>query len=260
MSNKKIKEIVEGSYDAIDIDIVICAYGFADVTKKCIESVMKYTDDPYRFILVNDASEDDGEVQRLFETIQKIKNSTIIIKHEKNLGFTRSANDGMKASSASLVMLLNNDIIITDKWQQRLYQIYNDRPYDGLIGPIGHTRLDNKKYKWAYKEDGNFGLGDITFVSGSRMIIRREVIDTIGHFDPEFSPGYYEDNDYSIRAKKRGFNLNRWVVPSENIDDKRSTTFDSVFQGNNKSMLLSKNRKYLFKKHREYLELGRTEE
>lgn len=257
--SRKDKNITEGVYEPVDIDIVICAYGFADVSRQCIESVMKYTNDPYRFILVNDASNDGNETQGLFESIQKVRKNTIIIKHEKNSGFVKSAIDGMKASSAPLVMLLNNDIIVIEEWQKKLYQIYNDRPYDGLIGPIGHTRLDNKHYKWAYKEEGSFALGDITFVSGSRMIIRREVIDTIGYFDPEFSPGYYEDNDYSVRAKKRGFNLNRWVIPSDYIDNKRSTTFDSVYKGNDKSILLSKNRKYLLKKHREYLELGRVE-
>lgn len=241
----------------VEIDIVICSYGKADVAEKCLKSVVKYTKDPYRLILVDDGSEDYGRIQKLYRSIQEKRSNTIIIRHRKNLGFVKSANDGLKISKAPLVMLLNNDITILKEWQDQLYKIYHEKPSDGLIGPIGHTMLDPKRYKWSYKEDGDFAINNITFVSGSRMIIRREVIEKIGYFDEEFGVGYYEDNDFSIRAKLVGFNFNRWVIPSDHV---KSATFEQLYKGNAKSMLLSSNRKYLLRKHREYLTTGKKPE
>lgn len=238
----------------VEIDIVVCSYGRADVAEKCLKSVIKYTKDPYRLILVDDGSEDYGRTQKLYRSVQERRNNTIIIKHRKNLGFVKSANDGLRISRAALVMLLNNDITVLREWQNELYQIYHEKPNDGLIGPIGHTMLDKKRFKWGYKIEGEFAFNNITFVSGSRMIIRREVIEKIGYFDEKgFGVGYYEDNDYSMRAKLAGFNFNRWVIPSEHV---KSATFGQLYKGNQKSQLLSSNRKYLLKKHREYLTTG----
>lgn len=44
------------------------------------------------------------------------------------------------------------------------------------------------------------------FVSGSLMIIKREVLDRIGLFDENYFL-YYEDVDYSLRAEQAGFRI-----------------------------------------------------
>jgi GT2 family glycosyltransferase len=39
------------------------------------------------------------------------------------------------------------------------------------------------------------------------MLIRRDVIETIGYLDRAFDPAYAEDADYSLRALRAGFRL-----------------------------------------------------
>lgn len=46
----------------------------------------------------------------------------------------------------------------------------------------------------------------VDFVSGSLMILKRDVIERIGFFDESFGM-YYEDVDYCIRARRAGFKV-----------------------------------------------------
>ena len=43
--------------------------------------------------------------------------------------------------------------------------------------------------------------------------INRRVIDTVGYFDPNFYPMYFEDLDYDIRINKAFVNPEWWILP-----------------------------------------------
>ena len=49
-------------------------------------------------------------------------------------------------------------------------------------------------------------ITEVGGVSGSCMLIRREVVDQIGYFDERYF-AYQEDSDYCLRASQKGWNI-----------------------------------------------------
>src|SRR6185436_9754161 len=55
---------------------------------------------------------------------------------------------------------------------------------------------------------------EVDWVVGASMMIRREVFDAIGLFDPKYFM-YFEEVDFCIRAQRAGFSI--WTVPASEI-------------------------------------------
>ena len=122
----------------MDVSIIIVNYNTKDLTKKCIESVIKYTTNIlYEIILVDNASMDGSK--ELFEKDIRIK----YIYNSTNDGFGKANNLGLKYSSGKYVFLLNSDTILMNN---AVYQFYkameNDGPLVACMGCVG-------RYKWA---------------------------------------------------------------------------------------------------------------
>ena len=91
--------------------IVILTYNKLNYTKKCIESIRKYTcKESYEIIVVDNAST-DGTIEWL-----KTQSDIITIFNKENLGFPKGCNQGIKIAKGDEVLLLNNDVIVTPKW------------------------------------------------------------------------------------------------------------------------------------------------
>jgi hypothetical protein len=50
-------------------------------------------------------------------------------------------------------------------------------------------------------------LCDVDSVTGASMAIHKQVLDVVGLFDEQFSPFYYEEVDFCLRAKAAGFRV-----------------------------------------------------
>ncbi len=78
------------------------------------------------------------------------------------------------------------------------------------------------------------------------MLIRRTVLDEIGVLDEAFSPGYYEDDDLSVRISKAGYR--QLVVHNSFIYHKGSENFSRKTSGE-LNLLMLRNHDYSKKKH-----------
>ena len=108
------------------------------------------------------------------------------------LGYTRAANEGMKQAKGDFIILLNDDVILLN--QPKNYWI--NKLLEPFINPkIGITGCHKLKCPITNED----------FIVGYCMCIKKEVIDKIGYYNEIFSPGYGEDIDYCLRAKKEGF-------------------------------------------------------
>lgn len=238
--------------EKIIFDIIIPCWNNFQVTKKCIESLNQFTEHSFRLILVNDASTD--ETAKYFKEIAS-KQPAVILTNTENLGFPKSVNRGFNIATAPFVIVLNNDIFITDKWSKVALQKFSDNPQVGLMGAAGRLILSDKLYRSAYGQNGHFNQELFAYISGSRMIMRREVLKKVGLFDEQYSPGYYEDVDFSMRTKVKGWKILKYVIPSIHNN---GTTFKI---SNFKSIIKrchGRNRKYFMRKFRQQLERGMT--
>lgn len=155
-------------------------------------------------VIVDDAST-DGSADFIVKSYPKIK----LIKHRINRRFPISVNDGFKNATGDIIFLLNQDL----KPQQNL--IKNTLKHFSDPSVFAVTFNENNR-SWA---DGYWKNGMLEFKngildnqihnslwpSGGSSAIRRDLWNKFGGFAPIFSPGYFEDLDLGLRAKKAGY-------------------------------------------------------
>lgn len=208
-----------------DVSIVVAVHNALDDVKRCLGSVIRHTLPPYELIIVDDGSNDEA---RLYLQEFSAAQGAVLLRNDNARGYTFAANQGMRASGGRYVVLLNSDTIVTETWLDRLVACAESDPSIGLVGPLSNTA------SWQSVPD-LFEGGDwasnpppegvsleeiaahvakcsgrvyprIRFLNGFCLLIRRETMDGIGLFDEEtFGAGYGEENDFCIRAWKKGW-------------------------------------------------------
>jgi GT2 family glycosyltransferase len=197
------------------ISIVIPNYNGSKYIKDCINSIYKQTYKEYEIIVVDNDSKDDS-----VEIIEKSFKNIKLIKNINNLGFSAAVNQGIKASTGELVILLNNDTVVFEDWLQNLVKCINKdkRIFSVCSKMIRYNEKDKiddagDEYcilGWAYKRgDGQpiqkYSKDEEVFSScAGAGIYRKKVFDEIGYFDENFF-AYMEDVDISYRAKIHGY-------------------------------------------------------
>lgn len=174
--------------------IIIPTYNHCwDLLHPCLQTVIAHTDltEGEIIVVANGCVDQTREVVTGFN-LPQIR----LLWYDNALGFAGAVNEGIRASTARYVVLLNNDVVLQPQqhhhWMQRLLAPFAN-PFVGITGPLlanGHqspTRRD--------------------FVVGFCAAIRREVIEQIGLLDESFGVGGAEDIDYCIRAENVGWQL-----------------------------------------------------
>ncbi|WP_290702989.1 glycosyltransferase [Amphritea sp.] len=218
------------NYQVYTVDLVIPVYNAFEDVKLCLESVEKNTDG-FRVTtyIINDASEE--ETSSYLKEFCKGKNDFILIEHESNQMYTRTVNDGLRASTADYVVTLNSDTIVSKGWLQALVRCILSDKKIGIVGPLSNAAswqnvpvLLDKNDQFAVNDVPNGMSVDemaeyvnrisrhfyprVPFVNGFCFMIAREVIDAVGYLDEgTFPTGYGEENDYCLRAADAGFDL-----------------------------------------------------
>ena len=80
-------------------DIVIPIWNQMDLTQRCVESVLRNTPGPIRLILIDNGSEPPTQ-----EVLSRLRAEgrvpVSLIRNERNLGFIRATNQGIRACTA----------------------------------------------------------------------------------------------------------------------------------------------------------------
>ncbi|MDO9087400.1 MAG: glycosyltransferase family 2 protein [Anaerolineaceae bacterium] len=241
-----------------DIYVVVLNWNGRDNTIDCLYSLKKQKNVKINIVIVDNGSSDNS-----VETILKIFSDIIIIQNNENLGYAGGMNKGIKyaiSKNSKYVLILNNDIIADENliWhllsntKNNVYVTspviyYSNKPHEiwsvgGRINPLllemtkphgDVVRLPNEP---VFKE----------FLSGCALFIDCFVFEKIGYFDERFFPGYYEDLDFCLRAKKN--NLKMQVIPEARIWHKVSQSSGGK-ESPNIYFLMARNSGYYFKKH-----------
>jgi GT2 family glycosyltransferase len=207
--------ITNTSNDKNLTSIVILTYNQLEYTKLCIESIRNYTEKgTYEIIVVDNHSTDD--------TVSWLKKQKDIktIFNQENKGFPAGCNQGIEIASGSEILLLNNDTIVTKNWLTNLKTaLYSDEKV-GAVGAVTNSCSNYQAITVSYTDaDGLHKFAQQYNVSnpdkwerrinlvGFCMLIKRSVIDLIGVLDEQFTPGNYEDDDYSFRINSAGYYL-----------------------------------------------------
>ena len=144
----------------------------------------------------------------------------ILLKNEKNYGFAGGANIGMmyalKVLKPDYVLLLNNDTSVDQEFLSELIKVAESDEKIGFVGCKSFYPNGEIQDTGAFIKPYNlFGVGvknkvsnnikAVDYISGAALLIKSEVIDEVGLLDEKFFPAYFEESDWSIRAKRNGY-------------------------------------------------------
>jgi GT2 family glycosyltransferase len=199
--------------------VVVLNWNRPKDTYLCVESLQASDYAALRILVV-----DNGSDVKKYEELCALGSGVGIVRSEDNLGFAAGNNIGIRHAldqGADYVLLVNNDTIVAPEMIGMLVEAMERDPAFGVAGPIIYY-MDQPQEVWfaGYRIKGELyvlrrGLRlepplqpveDVDFVSGCGMLLRREMVERVGMFSPEYFM-YYEDLDLCLRAKRAGWRI-----------------------------------------------------
>ena len=118
----------------MDISVIIVSYNTKDLTRECINSIIKNTKGiDYEIIVVDNASK-DASVEVLKKLKQGKTQKIKIIENKNNKGFGGANNQGIKRAGGKYILLLNSDTVIHDNIIGEMASWMNKRKSIGIAG------------------------------------------------------------------------------------------------------------------------------
>src|SRR5918995_1253342 len=121
--------------------IVILTHDNLAFSRMCLTSVLENTEYPNYEVIVVDNASSDGTVEDLKSIAGTYPNIKLIL-NDDNAGFGPGNNQGLRAATGDILVLLNNDTIVPRGWLTRLGRHLEDANL-GIIGP-GTNRSCNE--------------------------------------------------------------------------------------------------------------------
>lgn len=202
------------------VSIVIVSYNCSYMMQKNIEAIRdSLYKESYQIVVVDNAS-DDGIQEWLSE-----QDDIWLLKNECNVGFGPACNQAVAyclehGECENDIFLLNNDTRLAKNalfWMRMgLYSNESVGATGGISNYAGNNQQVEVEFSLPteYLEYGrknnvpmNAPYEERIRLSGFAMLIRRGVWNQTGGMDERYAPGYFEDDDLSVRISKLGYRL-----------------------------------------------------
>ncbi len=199
------------------VSIIILTCNALAYTKQCINSIQNHTGSLHEIIFVDNASS-DGTVEYLRNLTKEHSNYKLIENHE-NRGFAAGNNQGVAIASGEFVLLLNNDVLVSDGWLEGLVESLERDEKIGMVGPITNAISGRQMVRAVpYTDENGFlkfsqrvrktYIGRLTprnRIAGFAVLMRKALYDEVGGLDESFGTGNYEDDDLCLKVRRKGY-------------------------------------------------------
>jgi len=210
----------------IDVCIIIVSWNTKPYLLRCLESIFQKRERvPWEVVVVENGSQDGSgnAVKEMFPSVRLIEN-------DRNLGFSKAANQGLIKSSGRYALLINPDTEVKERVIGQLVSFMDGHPKAGVAGvqllhsdgskqnsianfPTLATELLNKDLlRWVFperfpgKSKNYLEPIEVDSVIGACMIMRREAMEQVGLLDEDYFL-FLEETDWCYRMKKAGWKV-----------------------------------------------------
>ncbi len=226
--------------DLPEVSIVIVSFNTKSFLKACLDSLFSCATRVAFEVIVVDNGSRDGSVEMLEDEYPQVR----LLRNDKNEGYTRPMNQGLRVARGKWLVQLNPDTVVFSGTWDALLDFMEMHPEVGICTPkvlnrdgtlqlqcrrsaarpwdvvtyfTGLWRIFPKSklfggYLMTYKDENE--THEAEAVSGSCMLIRRAVVDQIGYLDENLF-AYQEDTEFCFRARQAGWKV--YYVPSAQI-------------------------------------------
>ncbi|MDD4909393.1 MAG: glycosyltransferase, partial [Candidatus Omnitrophica bacterium] len=210
------------SFEDLKTSMVIPNYNGVEFLKECLPSVFAaegFRNGENEVIVVDDGSK-DGSAAYIKSNFPQVR----LIRNRRNRGFGFTCNRGVRYAKNELIVLINNDIIVTENFLGSLREHFRDKDVFAVTPKM--YGWDKQSFTWGmhmgHFEDGYIRLwnesetknpvhisepGPSLFAIGGAMVFRKNDWDWLGGFDRIYRPNCWEDIDIGYRAWKRGLKI-----------------------------------------------------
>ena len=216
----------------MDLSAVIVNWNSASYLGRLARSLAPLKDELEEIVVVDNASEDSS--LQVLGSHPEIR----ILSFDRNHGFARAANAGISGTHASFILLLNPDVEVEPRSIRRLYQRIRERPHAAIVcGPVVNKNGTRQSFQirafptWRsvlsdalfFDEFAQWFRGSsvddfskpVTTDSGVEIeqpaaafwVLRKKAWESIGGFDPEFYPAWFEDVDFCKRLHEADWRI-----------------------------------------------------
>ncbi|AOL29033.1 polypeptide N-acetylgalactosaminyltransferase [Bacillus sp. FJAT-14266] len=199
----------------VKTSIIVLTYNQLALTKQCLESIWKHTNNDCIEVIVIDNGSHDG-------TRDYLKQITLIkaIFNKTNEGFAKACNQGLEVASGDNILFLNNDTVVTNQWLEPMIKLLYQDDKIGMVGPVSNyvsgpqqvpvnytnvEEIEDFSRLYCLQQRGRSKA--VLRLVGFCLLVKKKVLDQVGGFDERFVGGSFEDDDLSLRVLQAGYQL-----------------------------------------------------
>jgi GT2 family glycosyltransferase len=217
---------------SVELSVVVVSYNVKPYLEQALLSIHKALQGLRSEVFVVDNASGDGSPAMVRTKFPGVR----LIANDVNAGFARGNNQALRMVRGRIVCLINPDTLVREDTFRVCIDYIRSRPDAGLVGckilnPDGSLQLACRRSyptPWVgftkvsglsalFPKSRLFGRYNLTFldpdavsdveaVSGSFMVVRREVLDEVGLLDEAFFL-YGEDLDWCYRIHRKGWKI-----------------------------------------------------
>lgn len=182
--------------------ISILALNNLDLTKRCIASVMKNSED-YELILTNNGSTDG--IPGFFDELAKEFAQVRVIHNATNVGYQEPNSRALNEASGTYLVLLNNDCEVPPNWLTELEKPFAQFPKACITSPQEcgsalHPSFDGYRSKKIFE-----------YCEFSTAMLKVEIFRKHGLWIKGIKHSYADDSSTCLRMRELGYTLH--LVP-----------------------------------------------
>lgn len=207
---------------AAPVDVIVVNWNSRDDTLSCLAAIeAQLPEVPGATITLADNGSTDGSIGAITARFPAVR----FLPLGENRGFTGGIAAALAGSAARNVIFLNNDAVPEPDWLPALVRAIDDAPPDVIsaggrilsrdganidfIGGVmtfdGHAFQPGFGFPSGSRPEPENGA-ELLFACGGNMISRREPLQRIGGFDPDYF-AYLEDVDFGWRSWLAGYRV-----------------------------------------------------